>query len=247
MVEPLNQTITQMSTKDYIELIIQASIAVGTILTAVIAVYGDQIRRRLFKPKIQIAVGQESPFIAVSRLASRGRTVSSTPYMVVKIKIKVVNTGSSSAPSFKGLIEAIWSKRSANDNTFFKLKDLSPSPLPWNSSHKEFSLTPKIPSYLEIARIEKREILSANVSENEAPALEYGLLIPIEENKGEYIYVGKGTFIIPITIYADNIDPIKKFFQVFWNGTNPDSIEASNFYIKMLQENDVPKDIKENL
>ena len=246
MVEPFSQTITQMSNKDYIELIIQALTALGTILLAIIAVFGEQIRRWLLKPKIQLTVGESSPYIAISRSETRGDSATSTTSVTATIKIKVINMGSSSAQSFIGLIEAIFSKRSAS-TTFYKSKALPPSRLPWNNDTKEFTITPKIPFYLEVARIEKFESLSSDVGGIEPPSSEYGLSISIEESKGEYTHVGKGTFIIPITIYADNINPMVKFLEIFWNGTVPDDIQPSNFYIKLLKENEVPNEVKKDL
>ncbi len=232
---------TQLNTKDYLELIIQGLTAVGTILLALIAVYGERVKRWLFKPKLKIIVSGDKPYISTIKDSSATSVAAS----VTRIRIKALNEGTSAARSFTGLVESVFCKRPQSE-TFYKSKSLPPTPLPWNDEEKDFSLTPRIPFYLEIARIEKNLPSSIDGSSNTLTSSEYSLYLSVEEEeqKGAYIHLGKGTFIVPITFYSDNIKiPIKMYFEIFWDGIDPSCTEISNFYIKEISTYDVKRKV----
>lgn len=234
-----------LKTKEYIELTIQALIAIGTLLLAIIAVYGERVKRWLFRPHLDTTVGDSPPYVEKIGEPRTSTGGAPTPVSAV-IKMRVSNSGSSSAQLCKGLIQKIFCTRAASD-TFFELRALSPSALYWNNDKDEFTISPKIPSYLEVARIEKAEAPSLDTGATASPASEYVLFVAIEEPgiKGRLIRLGKGRFIIPVILIADNIrNPITVFVDIFWNGTDPNSMNSSNFYVKLLSSHEVPKEAR---
>ncbi|MEE9170265.1 MAG: hypothetical protein V3U73_10890 [bacterium] len=248
----MNQVVTDtamggpLSASEALQIGIQALIAIGTLLIVIIAIFGQNLRKWLFRPKLQITTGDNPPFvesIKTERLFS-GDTIKS---VTATIKIRVLNTGSSSAMSCKGIVYDIFSKRKGSD-TFYKLRAITPTPLLWNNDARDISLTRDIPSYLEVARIEQPESLSSETDTTAVTSLEFAIFLSVEEpgQRGVYIKLGKGTFIIPVVLYADNLSkPIKKFLKIFWDGTHPDHMNTSNFYTIILRDYKIPQEVKE--
>ena len=127
-------------------------------------------------------------------------------------------------------------------------KTLAPSTFLWFNEHIEYTIPNEIPSYLEIARIKKTEIRTQDtgslkrLSEKNRTADLY-LSIPELGKKGVYIKLGKGTFIIPIVIYADNVKSSSPYYvEIFWDGKEVDKLEDSIFYATLIENKNVPKE-----
>lgn len=217
--------------------------AIGTIAVAILAIYGDRILRKLFKPKFKIEISEETPFVETIQ------TQSSTSAEIKKhtrISLKVTNSGDTTAKNCQGIIESVFAKRNRNE-TFYKDKTFIPTRFTWNDDTQSTIITPDIPFYLEIGRIQQAEnLISASEKEDikEKVNLDYELYLSIDEpnQKGQYMKLGKGTFILPLLIYTDNLRQSEKaYIEIYWNGKDLNTLTKSDFYIKQLKE--LPKEI----
>lgn len=217
--------------------------AIGTIAVAILAIYGDRILRKLFKPKFNLEISAESPFVETiqSQNASDAEIKRHT-----RLSLKATNIGDTTAKNCQGIIETIFCKRSQNE-TFYKFKTFIPTRFTWNDEKQSTIITPEIPFYLEVARIQQVEnLVSDSENENQTGKQKnsYELYLSIEEpnEKGKYMKLGKGTFIIPLLIYTDNLRQSEKaFIEIYWNGNDLNDLSQSVFYIKQL--NSLPSEI----
>jgi hypothetical protein len=230
-------------TKDILTIIIDSLVAIGTLLLAVLAIFGDKIRRIFYKPKIEIEIKGEPPFIETNSNESSSVSLPSTE---TYIRIKVNNNGTLIATKCQAIIEAIWCKRQGNE-TYYKQRALSPSLFTWNNNSTELSINPNIPAYLEICRLLVDQIKTSETEpkqDNKENKCSLFLSIPEPDKRGSFIRLGFGTFILPVIIYADNLKKYEKYyFEIFWNGSKVDDLSKSGFYVKRLTGKDLPDGI----
>lgn len=221
--------------------------AIGTVVVALLAIFGDKLIRQLFKPKLSIEINSLTPFVETIK---EKEVFTSDENVYSRISIKVSNTGDSTAQNCQGIIETVFCKRKANES-FYCYKSFIPTRLTWNDESKATFVTPNVPSYIEIARIQQIEELTTNnemfgtvKSKNNT----FDLYLSIEEpnEKGKYLKLGKGTFVIPIVIYTDNLRRTQKIFvEIYWNGKDTSTLTESDFYVKKLNQIDLPKELKQ--
>lgn len=221
--------------------------AVGTIVVALLAIYGDRIIRKLFKPKLSIDISSSAPFVETIK---EREAFSSDENIYTRISIKVTNNGDSTAQNCQGIVEKIYCKRKANES-FYCYKNFIPTRFTWNDDNKATFVTPNIPSYVEIARIQQIEELttySESFMSGKPKNNTFDLYLSIEEpnEKGKYLKLGKGTFVIPIIFYTDNLRKTQKVFvEIYWNGKDTSTLTESDFYVKKLNNIDLPKELKQ--
>lgn len=221
--------------------------AVGTIIVALLAIYGDKIIRRLFKPKLLIDISSIAPFVETIK---EREAYSSDENIYTRISIKVINNGDSTAQNCQGIVEKVFCKRKANES-FYCLKNFIPTRFTWNDDNRATFVTPNIPSYAEIARIQQIEELttySEPFMTGKPKNNTFDLYLSIEEpnEKGKYLKLGKGTFVIPIVFYTDNLRKTQKVFvEIYWNGNDTTTLTDSDFYVKRLNSIDLPKELKQ--
>lgn len=217
--------------------------AIGTISVAILAIYGDRILRKLFKPKFKIEISSESPFVETIQTQN---SFSADIKKYTRISLKVTNSGETTAKNCQGIIETIFCKRTRNE-TFYKFKTFIPTRFIWNDDKESTFITPEIPYYLEIGRIQQVDNLiseSEDEHQNGKQNQNYDLYLSIEEpnEKGKYMKLGKGTFIIPLLLYTDNLRQSEKaYVEIYWNGKDLNNLTQSDFYAKQLKE--LPKEI----
>jgi hypothetical protein len=217
----------------------------GTLLLAILAIFGENVNRWFFKPRIFIELNNEPPFVdnLIKSNSSKGS------YMVERstvIKIKVNNRGNTTALNCQGLVEEIWSKHSANENYYLK-RSIVPSQLEWHNNQGVINITPRIPTYLEIARIQvldPRSKAESTIKQRLTGTAELFLSINEPGEKGIYIKLANGTFLIPIILYGDNLsEALKYYIELYWIGNDPKKLEASNFYIRIVENDKLTKEI----
>lgn len=217
---------------------IQALVAIGTVAVAIMAIYGDAIKEFIFRPKIRIETGSQTPFVEKIALTSAGQASGE----IVKIRIKIINYGGSIGRSCVALIEKIFKKRTDNQ-TFHTIKSIAPANLLWLSGNPKYDLRSSMPSYVEIARIEKVEVASENPSSDitaRPTTPQFELFVSVQEagQRGVYVKLGKGTFAIPVVVNPENSSrPLSVFIEIFWDGSRiADYLDESHFYIKLLEK-----------
>lgn len=237
-----------MTNYEEYNLLVSGAAATGTIILAVIAIFGGWIRRLFIKPKISMAIDGCEPY--VEEVTENSRNLSEdTKYK--KIHLKIVNSGKQTALNSQVLIEKIFKKRDDNQ-TYFLEQSFIPCNLTWLDDSESKPITNSISHFIEILRIQKYQELSSNV-ENESPTGNndlYQLRLSIESSseKGTFLLLGKGTFLIPVIFYSDNISsPITIFVEIFWHSDSLDGMNKSNFYVKVVNKRDLSNEIIKEL
>lgn len=223
-------------------------VAGGTLMIAILAIFGEKIKTRLFRPKLKISISKKQPF--TETVQHKKSHIQSSSYLekYTLIRFKVENISSIPIRNCQGLVQEIWRKHKDNNN-YFNFKPIAPTSLLWCNGNKEYTIPVNIPSYLELSRLKKTEIITPNLeSDSKKEIKTHSLLyLSIQETgkKGVYITLGKGTFIIPVIIIGDNIKEKKPYyFEVFWNGNEVDHLDDEHFYVSLLEQKNVPKEIR---
>jgi len=228
-------------------LIISSVAAIGTLLLAVIAIFGSWIRRLLVRPKLKPLIGSNKPFIEQVKETDPNE---SSETVLKKIHLKITNKGKQTALNSQILIEKIFKKRKENQ-TYFLFKSFIPTNFLWEDENKSKPITTSISHYIEIARIQKYVEYSKDEKTEGTTKIRdyYRLWLSIETtSKGVYFLLGKGTFLLPIIVYSDNIStPITTYVEIFWNGDKLDEMNESNFYIKQISRKDLSNEIIKEL
>ncbi|MFA7302084.1 MAG: hypothetical protein WC069_07265 [Candidatus Shapirobacteria bacterium] len=221
--------------------------AIGTILVALLAIYGDRIIRKIFKPRLTLEINSKSPFVET---ITEQMVLSSETSRHIRISAKVLNHGDTTAQNCQGIIEKVFCKRKANES-YYCYKNFIPARFTWNDDKESSFVTPEIPSYLEIARIQQTSILTSNdeTAKTDTKILknDFELFLTIEEpnEKGKFLKLGKGTFLFPIVFYTDNLRKTQKvLIEIYWNGKEITSLTDSDFYVKIIPNNEIPKEVK---
>jgi hypothetical protein len=237
-----------MTKFEQIYLVLTAITTVGTISVVALAIFSDTIKKWFYKPSLETHIAPSKPFI---ELISEPNPIESGESKMRRIYLKIINNGKLTALNSVIIIEKVFKRRHENQ-TFFIDKTLIPSTFRWEDDLKGKHITRSIPHYIEIARIQSYLDYSKDEEHTESKAKTlYRLYLAIEnvQKRGTFIFLGKGTFILPILIYSDNMDsPHKCFIEIFWNGDEiVEPINESDFYVKPLSVNDLPNEIKENI
>jgi hypothetical protein len=238
------------TTYQFWDIVIQSVVALGTIAVAILAIFGNTIRKYFYRPKLQIETSTDSPFVSTVYEQNENTSEQNT---YTRICLKISNEGKSALDSCQGLIEVIYEKRKANDS-FCLFKKMMPTQFEWDASGSKKIIVPKIPGYLEVAKIQKDYTLSSNPNSAKNTKItepNSELFISINapnQNKGIQLKLGQGTFILPVIIYADNLSrPAKYFVEIYWMGKDHKKYEASDFYVKLLSEKELPEELKNEL
>lgn len=215
--------------------------ASGTLLVAFLAIFGWRVRSWFFRPIIKIKVDSNEPFVVdVPQFNSKDSEVESK-----HIRLKIYNSGKETVKHCRVGGNLIFKRRASGD--FFKFKEFIPAYFLWTSDRNSEYIDPYNPAYLLMAKLEEPQRLidsragdiayrspSLNL---DGPPVSLMLMLETCENKGEFISLGNGDFIIPITILANNLKRPKRYFiEILWNGRKIDDIREENFYIEVLAE-----------
>lgn len=222
-----------MTKYELTNVIIQAVTAAAAIVVALLAVYGDAIRRWLFRPHLDIRTGNQAPFLELMTLNEESGSTSTSQ----EIRIQVLNSGKSIARNCKVVVDSLYEQR-AGAGDMFLAKEFIPRPCLWDNEQKTQDLLPKIPTYVFVARIsEKGEMATEDSSTSSSRTC--ALYIMIEERKGVFLEVAEGKHIFPLALYADNISkPVKRYLEIFWDGKTPSDTCKAHFNIQLHTESE---------
>lgn len=229
-------------------LLVSGAAAIGTLILAVIAIFGGWIKRLFIKPNIIMSIDGCKPYVELVKESSPNESEDTT---FKKIHLKIGNKGRKTAMNSQILLEKIFKKRGDNQ-TYFLDKSFIPCNFLWFNDNESKPITSSISHFIEIARIQKYQEFSSDV-ENESPNRNrdlYRLWLSIENSneKGSFLLLGKGTFLIPIIFYSDSISsPITLFVEIFWSSDSLEDMNDSNFYVKVVNKSDLSNEIKKEL
>lgn len=231
--------------KEILEILIQTAVAIGTLSAAIFALYGERIRRWFFKPKLIPYADSDKPYIQICKKDISDFLTKDKEYeTVVNIRLKIINEGKLTAIETQGFIDTIYQKR--ENNTYFKVKTIPPTSLPWHNDETIYSIVPNLPAYLNIGVIQKFIQTVPSDSPIKKENEDYYLNIPISDDSepSSYINLKKGTFLIPLNLFCESYTkPQTFYFEIFWNGLSPEKIDISTFYCKQIEINDLPKEL----
>lgn len=231
---------------DFWQLVVRIVQAIGTISVALLAIFGARIINLIFKPNLMFEISGKKPFIETIQ---ERQDMFGSQNRHIRISSKVSNKGNTTAKNSQAIVEKVFSKRKAND-TFYLDQEFIPTRFEWNNEEESSIVTPQIPSFVRIARIEEETVLTSNESsesDNNAKN-EFELYLEIQDpnESGSYLKLGKGTFIIPIVLYCDNLrNTTKVFIEIYWNGSQINNLSESVFYIKELNYSQIPNIVKQ--
>jgi len=205
------------------------------------ALFGEQIRKMLFKPDLRISAGTKAPYF--EKTAEKNTSSGSNPNRNYfgKIKIKITNTNATVSESCKIFAERIYRKK-ADGRTYDLLKEFQPTPFVWLGEENELNsrdVVCGIPNYVEFAQIRREEPLTSS-EENVSPAVrKYRISLPIDdpENEGAFISLEDGAYIIPLTLHSKNLGkPVIKYLYLYWNGASPENIVSADIEISIMSD-----------
>ena len=214
-----------------VELIILAVSAISSLVISIIALFGHSIKEKVLRPKLSITVSQIHPFIET--VALQNINASAEEKRAIIIRFLLNNSGKSTAHNFKLLIDNI--KHMIGNNEFRDYNKIIPTTLELEGNINN-SISPLIPYYYPIFMIQE-DIKNTTATDNNIESKnEYNLFLRIEidKKKNTYINLKTGTYRIPFTMYADEIQPIKNTFEIFWSGSSIEDFSDKNFYIKLI-------------
>ncbi len=208
-----------------------------TLLLAAIALFGERIRGWIFKPEISLKTGKVEPYIQ----NEDGETESeegADRIQIVRVLVKISKRFLFRSPltNCKVFIDKVFEKRS-NAEKFSELKNLVPTNLLWHTKDTKMDIMPDLPAYFEVVVIRKSKLEPTdNTGKAEDGSRQnYVMHIPTYRlEKLEYMELGRGTFLIPITLCGEKIKSRKYYLEIYWDGKNlNDTRSESNFRIDL--------------
>src|SRR5690606_24834575 len=122
------------------------------------------------------------------------------------------------------------------NHTYYLDREIIPANYLWKNESELKSLTPLMSHYVEIAKIQQQvEYTKDEQTNKEIKNSRDVLFLSIADPtiSGEFIKLGKGTYLIPIKAYADSMAKEQEIYvEIFWNANDLNHKSNSNFYVK---------------
>lgn len=215
--------------------------ALGSLVIACLALFGDRIRGWLVRPRIRIECGTGGPF--VEQTTETNSSDEAIEKLVVRLRL--TNTGRSSAKYCRVLVHDIYKKR--GDGSVYIKSDLLPTDIIWPTERPQDILR-DVPYYLNLAEVREDERVGTVDAQGNGKSGRACLYICVESAgvKGAFHRIGKGTVIVPIRVYAENLKKSKlEYIEVYWSGSDIGSKSQSNFGCRIINEQEFKRLIGE--
>jgi len=231
-----------------LDIILNVIIALGSIGVMLLAVYGQNIRRWLFKPSIEVVFKPEKPFIEQIKSTSESQNGATTERTC--IRIKVVNTGKETAFGCTAITDCIY-EQDATHEKYIKLDDFVSLAYNWTPEYKSNSdrdsgvyLLQKVVTYINIAEI---SVDPAPKNQNAGYGTQKSLKLNLENNdmNGKYYPVNKKNILFPVKLFANNMKTIVVYVKIICHDPNSDITNEANFNCTVISESDGLKMLKE--
>ncbi len=232
-----------MTNKEVIEITIIAISAFGTLILAFLAIFGPTVKKLFYKSNLDFEIQNQEPFVIECRTTE---IYSSETNYSTAINLRIKNIGNISAVNAQLYTEKIFRVRQEN-LTYYLDREIIPANYFWKNESEVKSLTPLMSHYVEIAKIEQQIEYTTEEQTNKEIKNSRDLLflsIPDPSMSGEFIKLGKGTYLIPIKAYADNMGKEKEIYvEIFWNANDWKHKSDSNFYVKEVKKSELSKEV----
>lgn len=178
---------------------------IGTLMTVIVALFWNQITSWLRRPKISITCSKECK---QCKEVVPSKTASSGPDEI-RIRVKILNRGKLSASDVSIYVDSYYKVRS--DGELLETQ-LTPLILQDYSSSSINTILPNLNYYVDVISIRRLDEMSGNGDKAKTGQLYKAAIV------GETIkYIGQGHFIIPIKLYASNIENKVAYIKILWD------------------------------
>lgn len=206
--------------------------ATANLLLALLALFGPQLKQWWFRPKLEIAVGRAPPFTEQRKI----EVLSGVLSQQLDIRIRISNTGATSARQCQAYAEALYQK--AANGAFYETHTFVPRHFRWPEEEPNKAILVSVSAYLTVARIiELQQHTTADTPTVAAPPqAQYSLHVALErpDQRGSLIEITGGCVAIPITLFAENMrKSVTRVVEVTWKGTSPDDVDPAHFSFEL--------------
>ncbi len=232
-----------MTQKEIIEIVITATSAIGTLILAFLAIFGPTVKKWFYKSNLDFEIKSKDPFVIK---CSETEIFSSETNESLAINLKIKNTGNISSLNTQLYTEKIFRVRQENQ-TYYLDREIIPANYIWKNESEIKSLTPLMSHYVEIAKIQQQtEYTTDEATKKEIKHSRDLLFLSVADPtlSGEFIKLGKGTYLIPIKAYSDNMKKEKEvYIEIFWNANDLKHKSNSNFYVKQVKKSELSQEV----
>ena len=194
--------------------------AIGTVSAVFVALFGRYIHQWTHKPRIKMEYsGENTPCLELIKTEA----VSSEKCEELKIRIKVINCGRSSANSAliycsSYLCQKKEKKKSNllgkthHVNTFYEVNEFLPIQIDSCKNYHSKNVVPKLLYYYDVASIKKMDGMSKNDGTGREKQF-YKLYLCGEDT----MMLPTGEYIVPITFYASSDISTTLYMRINWD------------------------------
>lgn len=229
--------------KEY-EYLFDAATAIGTVLVAVLALFGERIRNWLGRPVIKITLENKSPYLSAAESIAATNASDSASISQRLVRIRLVNHGRQIARALSLQVDCVYRQRESTDD-FYK-EELLPRPIPLKEvpledAKNRLDLLPGYPLFIEIAEIRPAVVLGQNSQANSPPPAIPEIFIRIPHGtRGEFYPAGRRKIIFPIIVYSESLRKAERYYvELFWCGADVADLSDINFSVCLLSEAEV--------
>jgi hypothetical protein len=226
---------------DTISNIVNASVAAATLLASIVALFGGTIKSFLGRPRIKLMINNDAPYICDVRQVDDSSSDRATESRR-EIRFSVDNYGKSSAIGVVAVLTKIYEKRDGS-NLYYLAKTLMPeslSSLSDRGNQLRQDIATGLSVYYKLAVIDNGQMVSIDSPAMPAPEAEqrrnHRLRIMTSDpvQSGLNVVIRGKSCLIPISMYGENIKPIKFYVEILWSGNDVKDANQQNFNVKTL-------------
>lgn len=198
----------------YITWTIEGIASLGSIIIAILAIWGRSIKWLFYKAKLSFEISQENE-CCVDMVEVE--TNDSNTETELQIRIKLVNKGNEVAIDTISVIDEVYKQN--GDGRFSKYRDFLQFQLMYYQTGKiKTNIVPQLSYYIDIAKVMRLQTNAmseerATSKQNHKLYLQGFDKIPISRKE-----LGKGTFIVPIkTYFKCATEPVITYVWLHWD------------------------------
>ena len=208
------------------EVIPQWIAACGTVAAVIVALFGNLIRNKFNKPKIEISCGKDTPFIEKNTENYQGQNIDNE----VRLRIKITNKGNITANHTLLIVSNYYLL--CDDGRYIKT-EFTPKQIKDYNGGFPRQIAPHLEYFFDLFSIQKIDNLRTH-EENGHQRQFYKALIV---GDGKMITLKKGTYIVPIKFYSAKTETVVAYVKFFWNSDDL-NLNPEYFSFSIISENE---------
>lgn len=227
--------------------------AIGTLIVALLAIFGDRVRAFLSRPKLLVETSVNGPHVELVKESVAMQSEQVVAVESLRVRLCVRNVGRSIARSSRLVVDKIYRTRDRDPG--LHVENLLPRVMPWPDDDKPIDLVPNFPYFVDVARVKQDEgegdVPNGNPGRDQ-PTAGFALHLTFLKNllvssQGELLKIGAGRVVFPLTIFSENTRrPSVYFISIYWSGSDPKSYkDKDKFDIQVLTSTEAKKKFPE--